>query len=89
MVIFISSYEGKSQKGNDFQRVTLQEVRRSKKEEKIVSKTVDFFVNKLDCTSLTCGDVVKPEFEEPEILGGSPELVGLEAVGENIFAELV
>ncbi len=91
MVVFIGSYEGKSEKtGNEYQRVTLMEIRRSKKEDKaIIAKQVDFFVDKLDCSALVCGDVVKPEFEEPEILGGKLELVSLEVVGDNIFEELV
>lgn len=90
MVVFISSYSGKAKTtGNDYQRVTLQEIRRSAKTEEVVSKTVDFFVNNLNVEGLKCGDVVKPEFEEPEILGGNPELVGLEKLEDNIFEDLV
>lgn len=90
MVIFVGSFEGKAKTtGNPFQVVTLMEVRNSQKEGKLVGKTVDFFVKDIDCKNLQAGDVVKPEFEESEFLGGKPDLVGLEANGQNVFVDVV
>lgn len=89
MVVFISSFKGTSKKGNEFQSVTLLEVKDSAKEKKLVGRTVDFFVNDLDCSGLQCGDVVKAEFQESELLGGKPELVGLEKGNSNVFVDMV
>ena len=89
MVIFVSSFKGVSKKGNDFQSVTLMEVKNSQKENKVAGRVVDFFVNNVDCSNLECGDVVKAEFQESELLGGKPELVSVEKMGENVFAELL
>ena len=87
MVVFMDSFEGKAkQTGNPFQVVTLMEVRK-KKDGTVMSKTVEFFVKDLDCSKLVCGDVVEPEFEVSEFLGGKSELVGLEFTGENVFAQ--
>lgn len=88
MVIFLDSFEGKSKdKGTPFQIVTLMEVRRNKKDNRIKARMVEFFVDGLDCTGFEAGDIVKPEFEESEFLGGKPELVGLESKGANVFTD--
>ena len=89
MVIFVSSFKGVSKKGNDFQSVTLMEVKDSQKEKKLVGRVVDFFVNNVDCSNLQCGDVVKAEFQESDLLGGKPELVSVEKTGESVFADLL
>ena len=90
MVVFVSSFEGKSKTtGNPFQVVSLLEARVSRKGEAIVGRVVEFFVSDIDCSELQAGDVVKPEFEESEFLGGKPDLVALEPTGENVFAEIL
>ena len=89
MVIFVNSFEGQSKKGNRFQVVSLMEARYSKKEKQIIGHAVEFFVSDMDCSELQAGDVVKPEFEESEFLGGKPDLVALEPTGENVFAEML
>ena len=44
-------------------------------------------MNDVDCSRLSCGDVVQAEFEESVRLGGKPTLVGLQSMGKNVFVE--
>ncbi len=93
MVYFVEAFEGKGKtSGKDFQCITLMEVRKRKQDGKTVGRTVEFFTNedaRIDCSKLNCGDIVKTDFEESELLGGRPVLVGLESTGENVFANFV
>ena len=90
MVVFLGSAEGRSKKGNDYKRVSLLEIRRKSSDGTLVGRAVDFFVDKdVDVSKLVAGDVVNASFEESELLGGTPELVKVERIGENIFEALV
>ena len=91
MVVFVCSNSGTSKKGNEYQTVTLLEFRKRQEgnDEKIVARSVDFFVKKIDCSGFVPGDVVQAIFEDSELLGGKPELIGIEFKGLNIFKQHV
>lgn len=88
MVIYLDDFKGKGKEsGKDFHKVSLLQVRKNSENGKLFCRVVDFFVNDVDCSRLSCGDVVQAEFEESVRLGGKPTLVGLQSMGKNVFVE--
>ena len=86
LIVFVKSFDGKAKEtGREFHCYTLAQLKLD--DNGVLNAYVkDFYSDKpLDVKSLNFGDVVEPDFADPEFFGGKPVLCGIEKLLTSPF----
>ena len=90
-VVFVQEKRGTSQKGNEYQVITLAQVvvREDDKGKREVKSVVREYLTPtiIDIGKIGFGTIVECEWLESDFEGGAPRLVGLDVVGDSPYVE--
>ena len=90
-VVFVVEKRGISQKGNEYQVITLAQVVVSeddKGKREIKSVVRDYLTPApINLGKIIFGSVVECEWQESDFEGGAPRLVGLDVVGDSPYVD--